>query len=138
MSLLSPPTAAKGIMNMSSVRLEPLIREFPEESQALHRLKRQLDRLQRSGKYKELTLERIYELAEPSSQRVLLHILGRLCQQGVLSEAVRVLSPTGTVIDDFPSIEDVPPTVTDWQSGRVVDVDMDLLRMIYKVRPPTS
>lgn len=99
------------------------------------RLQQQLERLQRSGKYKELTLERIYELSEPSSHRVLLSILGRLCQQGVLSEFVRVFSSSGTPIDDFPSLTDVPHTIKDWHNGQDVIVDTDRLRMIYKVQP---
>ncbi|MGB6104595.1 MAG: hypothetical protein WBF88_12210 [Pusillimonas sp.] len=101
-------------------------------------MKQQLERLQSSGKYRELTLERIYELTEPSSQRVLLSILGRLCQQGVISEWVRVFSSSGTPIQDYRSVLEVPQTITDWQNGQNFIVDTDSLRMIYKIEPSTA
>lgn len=114
------------------------MREFPEEQKALLRLQKQLERLQSAGKHKELTLERISELVEPSSQRVLLSILGRLCEQGVISEWVRVFSSSGTPIEDYPSIFDVPQMLTDWKSGQDFVVDTDNLRMIYKVEPSVA
>lgn len=109
------------------------MKEFPEERSALLRLQEELNRLQRSGKHKELTLERIYDLTEPSSQRVLLSILGRLCQEGVISEWVRVMSPSGEAIQDYASAMDVPAVVTDWHNGMDIPVEMDSLRMIYKI-----
>lgn len=117
---------------MSSMKLEPLIKEFPEERAALERLDEVVGRLQHAGTYKELTLDRLFELSEPSSQRVLVAILGRLCQQGVFERLVRVYSESGAVAD-FPSLLDVPVAMEDWRTGRQVRTDD--LKLIYTIRP---
>lgn len=117
---------------MSSMKLDPLIREFPEERAALERLDELVGRLQRAGTYKELTLDRLFELSEPSSQRVLIAILGRLCQQGIFERMVRVYSQNGGV-ENYPSLLDVPVRMEDWRDGRQISTDD--LKLIYAIRP---
>lgn len=120
-------------MNTFSIRLEPLIREFPEESDAVRRLAAYLASSQDQTRAKEFTVERIFELAETSSQSVLLGILHRLCQQGVLQKRIRVESAQGGSIKDFDAVSDIPMFLHDWRVGRDVEVDTDHLRLIYRL-----
>lgn len=122
-------------MSMSSLRLDRLILEFPEEQRSLRLLQQQVERMRSAGGHREFTLERIQEITEASSQRILLSILGRLCDQGVLKESVRVYGEDGRAMGDFPSMADVPVRVVDWRTNREVAVDLDMLQMVYQVLP---
>lgn len=119
---------------MSSVNLDTLINEFPEEKVAVERLAAYLDSASASGAARELTVQRLYDLISPSSQRVLAKILVRLVQQGVFKQVVRVESEALGGIGDFESIVDVPPVLFDSRIGRNVDVNLDKIRLIYKLQ----
>jgi hypothetical protein len=119
---------------MSSVNLDILINEFPEEKVAVERLAAYLDSASTSGVARELTVQRLYDLISPSSQRVLAKILVRLVQQGVFTQVVRVESEALGGIGDFESIVDVPPVLFDSRIGRNVDVNLDKIRLIYKLQ----
>ena len=123
---------------MSSMKLETLIKQFPEESVALSRLQEHLNNWMLSGRYKEFTWERACELTEPQSQNVLLEVLSELCNEGLISYWVRVMSVTGESIKDYPSLGDVPLTLTDWHTGQDVRVEFDKLRVIFKISQQLS
>lgn len=127
---------------MSSMKFKSLMSEFPEEHDALKRLESHLSEVQeratKAATSKELTLQRLYELAGPSSQRVLVSILTRLCQQGVVSRSVRVESPEGQAIGDFASVLDVPEVIRNFRDGQNVNVSVDSLKMVYTVSPLPS
>ncbi|GAB1578696.1 hypothetical protein [Bordetella petrii] len=119
---------------MSSVKLDALIREFPEEAQALERLVHFLDQYQEQEGRREFPLERLFEIAEPSSERVLLKILQRVCKQGALTRLVRIENANGQGLATFPTVDDVPDQIYDFTLGRTIEVDHDLLRIIYQTR----
>lgn len=118
---------------MSSVNLDTLITEFPEEKVAVEKLAAYLDSASTTGSVRELTVPRLYDLITPSSQRVLAKILVRLVQQGVLEQIVRVESDALGGIGDFKSITDVPPTIYDERKGYDVKVNLDNIRLIYRL-----
>lgn len=118
---------------MSSMKLETLIKQFPEEREALQRLQEHLSRWMQSSKYKEFTWERACELVEPHSQNVLLEVLSELCEEGVISSRVRVMSPSGAAIKDFLSVLDVPLKLNDWSNGQEILVDLDNLKTVFIV-----
>ena len=124
---------------MSSANLELLINEFPEEQVAVERLVAFLDSASVTASYqRELTAQRLYELVQPSSQRVLAKILVRLVQKGVLKKIVRVESDGLGGIGDFESILDVPLVLFDSRVGRDVEVRPDQIHLIYKLKRPAD
>lgn len=120
---------------MSSVKLDSLISEFPEEEGAARRL---IDYLESGDKsnhsVRELTVQRLFDLVHPSSQRVLAKMLARLTEQGVLRRIVRVESEAHGGIGDFDSLSDIPLVMFDFRLGRDVEVRLDQVRLIYRVQ----
>jgi len=121
---------------MSSINLEALIDEFPEEAASVKRLAAFLDRSEKSGQpTKELSVQRFFDIAKPSSQMVLVRMLQRLVQQGVLRRLVRVESDALGGIGDFGSVADVPHVLFDSRMGREIEVRSDQLKLIYRFEP---
>jgi hypothetical protein len=118
---------------MSSANLDTLIAEFPEERDAVKRLADILNSAADSGATRELTIQRLYDLIHPSSQGVLVRILARLVQQGIIRQVVRVESDAFGGIGDFHSITEVPPVLFDSRTGRDIEVRFDQIRLIYKL-----
>lgn len=111
--------------------LENLMREFPEEQEALLRLQNKFEEMRKTGRSEEWTIKCIYNLMQPSSKWVLLPILSRLRKQGIISERIRVYSPEGEVIQDYTATLDIPPVVENWRNGESFIVGINNLRMIY-------
>jgi hypothetical protein len=121
---------------MSSINLEALIDEFPEEAASVERLAVYLDQSERLGQQtKELSVQRFFDITEPSSQAILIKILQRLVQQGVLRKVVRVESDAAGGIADFPSVSEVPPVLFDFRIGRDIEVRSDQLKLVYQFEP---
>lgn len=121
---------------MSSIKLDPLIDEFPEQKESVEKLARFIDEKSRpGGRAKEFTIQRIFDVAAPVSQAVLLEILQRLVQQGVFDKILRVESEASGGIGDFHSLNDIPAVLFDTKTGQDVEVRLDQVRLIYKLRP---
>lgn len=119
---------------MSSISLDTLINEFPEERDAVGRLAALLDPTSASkSTVRELTVQRLYDLISPSSQRVLSKILIRLVQEGVFEQVVRVESDALGGIGDYASVADIPHVIFDSRMGRDIEVRLDQIRLIYKL-----
>jgi len=81
------------------------------------------------------TFDHLYHQILPSSVSNLALILAELVQRGLLEKLVRVESPiTGGGIEDFPSIEEVPDRIYDFHSDRMIEVEPENLRVLFKVR----
>jgi hypothetical protein len=118
---------------MSSIRFDTLINEFPEERETLDKLARVIQ--QDNADYsEEFTVSRLFAQTEPSSKRVLVSILQHLCDVGVLTRVVRVVSPGNGGIADFDSVADLPDEILDWRTGEMVEVEMDRVQQIYKLQ----
>jgi hypothetical protein len=80
------------------------------------------------------TLERLCELIEPRDRDELIVALGHLVRSGKIKSLIRVVSPfTQGGVADFRSLEEIPPVITDWRSGLVMEVKPENLRIIYVV-----
>jgi hypothetical protein len=115
---------------MSSINLGEITSKFHESRGTTRRLERLASSWQPGDVY---TLDRLYDLVEPSSMRVLSLILGELTRHGILQQLVRVESPTGAGIKDFSSILDVPHTIHDSHSDRDIEVGPENLQVVFKV-----
>lgn len=120
-------------MTMSLQNLDNIITEFPEERDSVKRLEGYLRSAIEAGVDRELTVQRLYDVVHPSSQRALAKILIRLVQAGIFKEVVRVESDANGGIADFPSLLDVPPVIFDGRIGRNVEVRSDQIHLIYKL-----
>jgi hypothetical protein len=133
---------------MSSTKLSALIDEFPEEADAVERLAALLDRYAEILKPQhgppaypsnyeqpqiELTVQRLFDVVKPSSQRVLSRMLARLVEEGVLKRTVRVESIAKGGIGDFNSVGEIPAVLFDEHVGHNVEVTLDQLREIYRL-----
>lgn len=112
-----------------------LIEEFPEEAESLRRLAVLFGSEDQAPRTKELTVQRVFDVARPSSQRVLLKMLHRLVQQGALEKIIRVESDALGGIGDFPSVSDVPHVMFDPRIGHEIEVRPDQLRLMYRFKP---
>ncbi|MGF6901878.1 hypothetical protein [Paraburkholderia sp. GAS348] len=118
---------------MSSIDLEALIDEFPEEAASIGRLASYLDDAVRERGTKELTIQRLFDIAQPSSQSALVVILQRLVQQGVLQKLIRVESDALGGIGDYRSVTEVPLMLFDSRMGREIEVRSDQLKLLYRL-----
>lgn len=126
---------------MSSINLSSLISEFPEERDAVERLLRWLQQASARQQFTEdevispeWTVQRLFDVAHPRSQRSLARILHRLVEKGVLRQIVRVESVTKGGLGDYDSLDEIPPTLFDEFLGYEVDVSMSQVRTIYSLR----
>lgn len=121
-------------MNMSYLSLNRLIEEFPEERETVSKLASFVkERSANGSKRTELTISKIFDLVNPKSQRVLAVILGRFVECGIFERFLRVESEGLGGIGDFPGLEDIPPVIYDIQTGRNVEVNLDQIRLIYRL-----
>jgi hypothetical protein len=121
---------------MSSIRLDTLIDEFPEERDSIEKLSAFIDKKQAGEPRRtELTVQRIFDVVEPSSEGTLLSILQRLVQQGVLTKVLRVESDSTGGIGDFESLDKIPRVLWDSRVGVNVEVRLDQVKLVY-ILPP--
>lgn len=119
---------------MSSVKFDSLIAEFPEERQAVERLSALLDSCARSHlEYHELTIQRLFDELQPSSNRVLAKLLISAVRHGLIQRKIRVISDRKGGIGDFDSIADVPSVMFDSRIGIEIEVRPDQVQMIYRI-----
>ncbi|WP_241074822.1 hypothetical protein [Achromobacter insuavis] len=121
---------------MFSQNLNALIREFPEERDAVSRLTERFIRdAEKLGDKAQYPANRIYDVAQPMSGWALLAILERLCELGILSKFVRVESDRSGAIDDFATVLDVPHVLFDPKIGHDVEIRPDQLKLYFRLQP---
>jgi hypothetical protein len=116
---------------MSSINLGNITSKFHEGLGTTVRLDRLASHWHTGEVY---TFDHLNQEISPSSTQNLALIVAELVQRGFLEKLVRVESPTGGGIKDFPSVEDVPDTIYDFHSDREIEVQPDNLRILFKVR----
>jgi hypothetical protein len=120
-------------MNTLSINLENLIVKFPQEQDTIQRLAGFINDNHNKPE-KVFTLQRLYDLASPSTAFVFAQLLNDLVEVGVIKKIVRVESPILGGIEDFSSITEVPDTITDWhQDDITIEVKPENIRVLYKV-----
>ena len=118
---------------MSSISLDNLISEFPEDRDAIKSFEYAFETGLLSEE-KDYPVKRIYDLIHPRSQLALAKILNRLVEEGILRKIVRIESPeTGGGLEDFDDILNVPSEIHDWRRDVDMQVTLDDLKIIYKV-----
>lgn len=119
-------------MNMSLANLDDLIVKFPQDQDAIQRLAELVDdNSETAGKI--FSLQRLYDLASPSTTIVFAHLLNHLVATGVMKKIVRVESPILGVIEDFSSMTEVPETILDWRQDLTIEVKPENIRVLYQV-----
>lgn len=123
-------------MNMSSVNLERLTAEFPDEAPAVKRLADFIEacRRQKSGAL-QFSVNRVFSVTNPSSKLAFARILQRLIEDGVFEEVVRVESEGTGGLGDFRSIKEVPSVLHDWRRDIDFEVRPEHLHLYYKLQP---
>jgi hypothetical protein len=120
---------------MSSVKLDFLIDEFPEEQEAVGRLQRFIDSCLESGpSVREVTIQRIFDIVHPSTQRILVKMLMRMVEHGMMDKIIRIESDArGGIGDDYKSVMDIPNVMFDRRLGHEIEVRPDQIRTIYSI-----
>ncbi|UCV28411.1 hypothetical protein [Ferribacterium limneticum] len=121
---------------MSSINLDYLTPEFPEESGTIQRLEGFLDSKSRSKNSQQLvfSLTRLFDIAIPSSMLGFSAIINRLVETGVLVRIFRVESESRGGIGDFESIQAIPSSIHDWRRDIDVIVSSENIRLYYKIK----
>ncbi len=120
-------------MNMSLTNLNDLIIKFPQDSDTIQRLDIFISENSKVSGGKVFTLQRLYDLASPSTTFVFAQLLNYLVETGVMKKIVRVESPSLGGIDDFSSITEVPEEIYDWRQERIIEVKPENIRVLYQV-----
>jgi hypothetical protein len=115
---------------MSSTKLAEISRKLHAGLWSTRRLEKLASTWQPGEEY---TFDHLYQEVSPRSPELLSLILTELVKQGFLEKLVRVESPQGGGIGDFPSVADVPDTIYDWRSDREMEVQPQNLRVLFKV-----
>jgi hypothetical protein len=80
------------------------------------------------------TLERLSEIAKPSSYEALALVLGELVQRRILDLVIRVESPGSRGgIGDYHTLLEVPSQIQDWRSDTMIKVTPENLRVLYRI-----
>jgi hypothetical protein len=122
---------------MSSIKLDTIIDEFPEERDAIERLAAFIENNARAnGAERVFSMNRMFDVVHPSSQRVLVKMLMLATEYGYLEKVLRVTNG-GHGGTDFKSLMDIPEVMID-RRGNEVEVNMDQISLMYKVCPTTN
>lgn len=88
--------------------------------------------LRRAKPGEEYTFEYLVNKVHPSSPEALAAALAFLVDKGILTQVVRVESPSAQGgIKDYPSIQAIPDEIHDWRAGEDIAVKPEYLRVIY-------
>lgn len=121
-------------MSMSSRSLEALIAEFPEEKEAINNLDNFIKEAESSPKELFFDIDRLFNKSHFSSFYVLVDIIQRLVDQGLIKKIIRIESDAGGGIKDFDSMLEIPPVINDWRTGLDYKVDLNKLHVLYKIK----
>lgn len=113
---------------MSSTKLDALISEFPEEVEAIERLREMMS----APPLAPLTVQRLYDLVRPSSLRALALIMSRATQKGITKKFFRVESKRMGGIGDFNKLEEIPQVMFDSRLGEEIEVQDDQVSLLYR------
>lgn len=121
---------------MSSLNLERLTADFPEDADAVKRLVGFIEtcRQQKEADW-QFSADRFYNITKASSKINFARILQRLLDEGVLEEIVRVESENFGGLGDFRSTNDVPRVLHDWRRDMDFEVRPEHLHLYYKLQP---
>lgn len=119
---------------MSSKTLQDLIQKFPREKAAIEKLEalRKEATSDTSLGY-EFTQERFFDRFSLSPTLETAGFLAELEERGVIHRIIRVESRAGGGIADYDSLVDVPDTLHDFRTDKVINVGAEDLRVLYTI-----
>ncbi len=116
---------------MSSIHLEDLTVKFPHDYDTIQRVAKFISE---TSSEKVFTLQRLYDLALPSTTFVFAQLLSYLVEINVMKKIVRIESSNNRGgIKDFSSITEVPEEIYDWIQEKMIDVTSENIRILYRV-----
>jgi hypothetical protein len=119
---------------MSSPKYERLTNEFPSETPAIERLLDFIESSRRKDAFNSrFSVDRFWELAQPSSYVNLLKILQTLVDEQVLDEIYRIEFDSLGGITELESLEQVPEEIHDWRRDITVPVFPENIHLYYKL-----
>ena len=114
---------------MFLTQYDALTNEFPEEVAAIQRLQ---DTARRFAD-RELPLQRLYTLVQPSSLRTLALIMHRAAEAGLAERFFRVQSELrGGIGADFTSLAEIPAEMYDSRRGETIEVKPEQINMFFR------
>jgi hypothetical protein len=114
---------------MCSTRYDALTSEFPEEVAAIQRL----EETARRFADRELPVQRLYALIQPSSLRTLALIMHRASEAGLAQRFFRIQSERrGGIGRDFTTIQEIPDEIYDSRLGCTVEVKAEQIGMFFR------
>jgi hypothetical protein len=121
-------------MAMFSIRYKDLINEFPSESQAIARLAEFIEAKQEKQAFSSrYTIDRFWELTQPSSFVNLTKILRILVKDQILDVTYQIESVAGGGIKELDSLTSIPESIHDWRQDIVVPVYPENIHIYYKL-----
>lgn len=122
-------TVARKTITMYSTQYDALTFEFPEEAAAIRRL----EDTARHFADRELPIQRLYALVQPSSLRTLALIMYRASENGLAERFFRVQSERrGGIGPDFQTIEDIPTEIYDSRLGKAIEVKPEQIKLFFR------
>lgn len=115
---------------MSSLNLDLLTSKFPQDIDAIYKLADLIEN--RVGKNTELSLERIIDISNPSSNFAISSLLQMLVSQGIFKRIIR-LEVNDSAVKDYESLDQIPNIEHDWRNDVDVEVRPENLRIYYKI-----
>ena len=87
----------------------------------------------KAGPNEVFTLPQLAERVRPDSVDQLAEVLAALLKEEIVDQIFRVESPKYRGgIDDYPTLKSVPPTIWDLHQGRNIEVEPNMIRVLFK------
>lgn len=120
---------------MSTIDLGFLSQEFPNDVAAIVRLNSFFSNQCSApdATSAAFSVPGIYRITHPCSQSILVRILTRLVDIGLLKELFRLESEHASAVREFARFEDIPPFIFDEVRGIEIAVDPAAIRLFYKL-----
>ncbi len=120
---------------MASLDFGFLSHEFPNDADAIAKLHLFFSHTlsDPEAKTRAFGIPRIYEITHPCSQPVLVRILTRLVDMGIVKELFRVTHAEAGLVKEFARFEEIPPTLYDTVRGEEIAVDPKQIRLFYQI-----
>lgn len=116
-------------------KLENLIKQIPEDRNAIERFDELYNKVSRGSKTPVYDINRLFDLVRPSSLASLSNLLIKLEDNGFLEKIIYVESSKGGAAAEFQAFNEIPETIHDIRADEDVRVTPDNIKVSYKILP---
>jgi len=113
-------------------KLETLYDRLPESWEALDTIK-SLAAHERA-EHRIYSIDRLQELLSPITVRNLTTLVSELEKNRLICKRYQVNSEIAGTLDEFDSLDDIPPKIMDPIVGEIVEVNYDLISIAYRIK----